>query len=51
MVFVANSNGEFTLAAMAGLRDRENMFVDADGKWADGAQKIEVQQTLLMLFS
>jgi len=37
VVFVANPNGEFTLAALLGLRDSENLFVDADGKWAEGA--------------
>jgi hypothetical protein len=37
VVFVANGDGRFTLAALLGLRDRENLFVDADGQWSAGA--------------
>lgn len=36
VVFVGSPGGAFTLAALLGLRDGENLFVDADGKWESG---------------
>ena len=33
VVFVAGAGDTFTLAALLGLRDGENLFVDAAGKW------------------
>jgi hypothetical protein len=37
VVFVGSPGGSFTLAALLGLRDGENLFVDADGNWENGA--------------
>ena len=36
VVFVGNPNGEYTLAALVGLRDRENLFVNDNGEWLRG---------------
>lgn len=35
-VFIATEGGH-SLAALVGLRDRENLFVDSDGAWAPGS--------------
>lgn len=37
VVFVRGADGAYALAALLGLRDRENLFVDADGQWRSGA--------------
>lgn len=37
ILFVGQAGGPFSLAAMVGLRDSENLFVDADGAWTAGA--------------
>lgn len=36
VVFVGNGGGDYTLAALVGLRDKENLFVDAAGEWTRG---------------
>lgn len=36
VVFIGGPNGPWTVAALLGLRDNENLFVDADGNWAKG---------------
>jgi hypothetical protein len=36
IVFVGTAGGPYTLAALLGLGDNENLFLDADGKWANG---------------
>ncbi|WP_426103037.1 SapC family protein [Massilia sp. TSP1-1-2] len=33
VVFVGKAGGPFTLAAMVGLNDQENLYVDANGQW------------------
>jgi hypothetical protein len=33
VVFVGKAGGPMTLAAMVGLNDQENLFLDADGSW------------------
>lgn len=37
VVFVGNEGGPYTLAAMVGLNNEENLFVDAAGKWDAGS--------------
>jgi len=37
IVFIGKENGPFTLAAIVGLRDGENLFVQTNGQWQDGA--------------
>lgn len=37
IVFVGQEGGPYTLGALVGLRDEENLFVDADGAWAPQA--------------
>ncbi|WP_426102139.1 SapC family protein [Massilia sp. TSP1-1-2] len=37
LVFVGNDGGPYTLAAMVGLNNAENLFVDAAGKWDAGS--------------
>ncbi|MBN3849451.1 SapC family protein [Paraburkholderia sp. Ac-20342] len=37
VVFVSAPDNQYTLAALLGLRDHENLFVDADGQWTSGA--------------
>jgi hypothetical protein len=37
VVFVAGPGGQYVLAALLGLRERENLFVGADGHWRAGA--------------
>ena len=36
IVFVGQAGGPFTLAALVGLRNNENLLVDAAGKWEPG---------------
>ncbi len=36
IVFVGEEGGNFGVAALVGLRDRENLLVDEQGRWADG---------------
>ncbi|MBJ7264155.1 MAG: SapC family protein [Burkholderiaceae bacterium] len=36
VVFVGKDSSEFTLAALVGLRDQENVFVDETGQWQVG---------------
>ena len=36
IVFVGEENGPFNVAALVGLRDNENLLVDAQGRWAEG---------------
>ncbi|MES3025588.1 MAG: SapC family protein [Pseudomonadota bacterium] len=36
IVFAGKEGGPFTLAALVGLRDNENLFVGADGAWQEG---------------
>lgn len=36
IVFVGSQGGPFTAAALVGLGDKENLFVDAAGNWAAG---------------
>jgi len=36
IVFVGEEGGSFNLAALVGVRDHENLMVDADGQWAQG---------------
>ncbi|WP_247596912.1 SapC family protein [Hydrogenophaga sp. PAMC20947] len=36
IVFIGKENGPFTLAAMVGLRDGENLFVESNGQWQTG---------------
>jgi hypothetical protein len=36
IVFVGTEGGPFSVAALVGLRDKENLMVDAQGKWAEG---------------
>lgn len=33
VVFVGKAGGPYTVAAMVGLNDQENLYVDADGQW------------------
>lgn len=36
IVFVGEEGGPFSVAALVGLRDGENLMVDADGRWLQG---------------
>jgi hypothetical protein len=36
VVFVGKEGGDYTLAALVGLRDRENLFIDESGEWLRG---------------
>jgi len=36
VVFIGSPGGPYTVAALLGMRDRENLFVDSDGNWASG---------------
>jgi hypothetical protein len=36
IVFVGQEGGPFNVAALVGLRDRQNLMVDAQGQWAAG---------------
>lgn len=36
IVFVGEEGGPFGVAALVGLRDRENLMVDGEGRWAEG---------------
>ena len=36
IVFVGEEGGPFNVAALVGLRDRQNLMVDAQGRWAAG---------------
>jgi len=36
VIFAGKEGGPFTLAALVGLRDSENLFVGADGSWEKG---------------
>ena len=36
IVFVGEENGPFTVAALVGLRNDENLMVDTGGRWAEG---------------
>lgn len=36
LVFVGKPGSDFTVAALVGLRDRENLFLDDEGRWAAG---------------
>lgn len=36
IVFIGKENGPFTLAAIVGLRDGENLFIDENGQWQAG---------------
>jgi hypothetical protein len=36
IVFVGEEGGPFNVAALVGLRDRQNLMVDAQGRWATG---------------
>lgn len=36
IVFVGEEGGPFNVAAMVGVRDRQNLMVDAEGNWAPG---------------
>ncbi|SHH07414.1 SapC family protein [Pollutimonas bauzanensis] len=36
LVFVGKPGGDFTVAGLVGLRDRENLFLDDSGQWATG---------------
>ena len=37
IVFVGEEDGPFNVAALVGLRDDENLMVDAEGQWAKGS--------------
>ena len=37
IVFVGEEGGPFSVAALVGLRNNENLMVDAEGRWAPGA--------------
>ena len=37
IVFVGEESGPFNVAALVGVRDQENLMVDAEGQWARGA--------------
>jgi hypothetical protein len=37
IVFVGKEGGPYTLAALVGLADKENLMVDAGGNWDDGS--------------
>jgi hypothetical protein len=37
IVFVGEEGGEFNVAALVGLRDAQNLMVDAQGRWAAGS--------------
>jgi hypothetical protein len=36
VVFVGKDGGDYTLAALVGLRDRENLFIEESGDWLRG---------------
>jgi hypothetical protein len=36
IVFVGEEGGSFSVAALVGVRDRENLMIDAAGQWAPG---------------
>lgn len=36
IVFIGQEGGPFNVAALVGLRDRQNLMVDAQGRWAAG---------------
>ena len=37
VIFVCGPNGQYSPAGLLGLRDNENLFVDADNNWKSGA--------------